>query len=165
MEKILLEKIIVTHLANKRPNLYGNRRFTAVYTTARHRFLFWARWIQFTNSRPVSLTHILKVSYHLHLGLPSAFPPSDFSTTILYAFLIASMRVTCPASLIILDLVALIIVSLAKSTNYEGPLCANISIPLSLFFLLGPSIRFCNLLSYIHSVDSTFTFREQDWQQ
>jgi hypothetical protein len=50
---------------------------------------------------------------HLRLGLPSGLFPSGFPN-ILYAFLVA----TCPAYLILLDLIILI---LATSTSYEAP--------------------------------------------
>jgi hypothetical protein len=35
------------------------RRFITAFTTARHRTLFWARWIHSTTSQPISLRSIL----------------------------------------------------------------------------------------------------------
>jgi hypothetical protein len=49
------------------------------------------------------------LSTHLHLGLPSGLFPSGFSTKILYAFRFSHMRATCPAHLILLDLIILIV--------------------------------------------------------
>jgi hypothetical protein len=48
-------------------------------------------------------------SYHLRLGLPSGLFPSGFTTKTLYTFLSSPMRVTCPAHLIRLDLIWLMI--------------------------------------------------------
>jgi hypothetical protein len=46
---------------------------------------------------------------HVQLGIPFDFFPSLFSTNILYALLISPIRATCPALLILLDLITRII--------------------------------------------------------
>jgi hypothetical protein len=45
----------VTQLVKKFPAFYGTWRFITLFTTARNRFLSWARWIHSTSSRHISL--------------------------------------------------------------------------------------------------------------
>jgi hypothetical protein len=106
---IFLEKKNIINLTNQ---LHGarTRSFIIVFTTARHRSVSWAKWIHSTpRPQPISLRSILMSSTHLRLGLPSGLFPLGFPTKTLYTFTSSPTRATCPAHLILFDLICLII--------------------------------------------------------
>jgi hypothetical protein len=76
--RVLLEKLIVTHLAKKFFPLYENPRFITIFTKDRYRFLSWSKCTQSTHSHPASLRFIPILSSHLRLGKPIGFFPSGF---------------------------------------------------------------------------------------
>jgi hypothetical protein len=60
---------------------------------------------QFTPSHPISLRSTLILSTHLRLGHSSGLFPTGFPTNMLYTFLVAPIRSTYPAHLILLHLI------------------------------------------------------------
>jgi hypothetical protein len=76
-------KLIVAQLVNKFSTFYENPRFVAMFTRVRHWTLLWARWIRFIYSHCIYLRSILRLSFHLRLGLPSGLFPSFFQAKIL----------------------------------------------------------------------------------
>jgi len=85
--------------------LYETRMFITAFTSARHLSLSWARSIQSMPPHPTSGSFILILSSQLRLGLPRGLFPSGFPTKTLYTHLLSPMRATCPAHLILLELI------------------------------------------------------------
>jgi hypothetical protein len=94
-----------------------------VFTTALHLSLSWARSIH-----SISIRSILMVSTHLRLHLPSGLFPSGFPTIILYVLLLCHMRATCPAPLVLLDLIILIVLG-GEFKLWSSSLCSCLQPP------------------------------------
>ena len=78
--------------------------FITAFTSARHLPLSWAISIQSMPLHPTSWKLILIFSSHLRLGLPSGFFPSGIPTKTLYTPILSPILATCPAHLVLLDL-------------------------------------------------------------
>jgi len=81
--------------------------FITVFTRVRRRSLSWARWMQSTRNKTISLRFIVILTSHLRLNFPRDLFPSGSTLKILHIFIISSMRATCPSQPILLDLITL----------------------------------------------------------
>ena len=130
--RVLLQKLIGSQLVKKFPAFYGTRKFITVLTRSRHLSLSWARSIHSMPSHSTSWRSILTLFSHLCLGLPSGLFLSGFSTETLYKPLLSPIRATCPAYLILLDLITRTILGeeyIVAAHSLHSPLTSS---------LLGP---------------------------
>ena len=102
---------------------------------------------------PLPEKSILIVSSHLRLGLPSALFLSDFPTETLYIPLFSPVRATCPASLILIDLIIRKIFG-EQYRSLSSSLCRFLHSPVT-SSLLGPNILLKPLFSDTFSLRSS----------
>jgi hypothetical protein len=105
IQQSFCSELIAPRLVNKLPVIYVSRELITLFTKARHYFLTSPKWTQCTPSHINHLKSILIISFDLFLRLPSSFLRSGFPTKFSYAFLICTMRATCPVHLILLNLI------------------------------------------------------------
>ena len=98
----------------------------------------WASSIQSIPPHPTSWRSILILSSHIRLGLPSGLFPSGFPTKTQYTSHLSPIRATCPAHLILLDLITRTIFG-EEHRSLISSLCSFLHSPVTLS-VLGPNI-------------------------
>jgi len=124
-------------------------------TSARHLSLSCARSIQSVPPYPTSWRHILILSSPVHLGIPSGLFPWGIPTKTLYKPLLSPTRATCPAHLILPDLIIRILFD-EEYKSWSSSQCSLLLSPVT-SFLLGPNIFLSKLtsnpLSFVSSLN------------
>jgi hypothetical protein len=94
---------------------------------------------------PVTLWTVLIVSTHLFFGLPYGLFLSGLPTNNTYTFHFSFIRATCPAHLVIIDLIILIIIG-EEYKLWSSFLCSFLYLPV-ISSLFGPNVPLSTLFS------------------
>jgi len=123
----------------KFPKFYGTRRLSTAVTSFRHLSLSWTRYNQSIPLHLTSLRPILISFSHLLPGLSSGHFHSGFPTKTLYTSLLSLICATCPAHLILLDLITRTILG-KEYKSWSSSLCSFLHSPVT-SSVLGPNPR------------------------
>jgi len=151
--RVLPEQLTGLQPVKKFPEFHGIRRFITALTSIRHLSLSWVSPIQSTYPHHTSWRSILILSTHLRLCLPSGLFPSGLPTKTLYTPLSSPTRATCPAHLILLDLITRTILGEQYKT-FISSLCNLLHSPVTSSLLSPNSLLntlFSNTLSFLSS--------------
>jgi len=107
-----------TLLVREIPTIDAARRFIIAFTKACQWIINCAKRIQSTPSHPISLSSILILPCHLHLGLPSRLFLSGFPTKVLYEFLISH------ASYMAVHIILITLIIFVEAYKLRGSLCS-----------------------------------------
>jgi hypothetical protein len=141
------------------PRILWKPNFINAFTSARHLSLSWAIQIQSMPPHPTSWRSILILSSHLRLCHPSRLFPSGFPTKTLYMPCLSPIHATCPAHLILLDLITRTILG-EQYISLSSSLCSFLHSPV-LSSLLGPNILLYTLFSNTLSLCSSLNVSDQ----
>ena len=103
--RVLPDKLTGPQLVKTVPTFYGTRRFITASRSGGYLSLPLARSIQSIFPHPVSWRSIFILSLHIRLGLPSCLLPSGLPTKPLCVPHLSPLSATCPAHLILRDLI------------------------------------------------------------
>ena len=133
--------------------------FITAFTSARHLPLSHSTSIQSKPPHHTFWRSILILSSHLRLVLPVGLFPSVFPTNNLFTPLHSPMRATCPAHLILLDLINRTVLD-EHYRSLSSSLCSFLHSPVT-SSLLGPTIPLSTLYSNTLNVRSSLNVSDQ----
>ena len=148
--RVLLEKLTGLQLVKKFPAFHGTRMFIITLRSVRHLSILGQ-----PNPVHIPTSHLLEIHPNIiHPSTPRSphwFLPSVFPSKTLYIPLSSSIRVTCPAHLILLDFISRTILGEVYK-SFSSSLCSLLHFPVT-SSLLGPNIlcntMFSNTLSFL----------------